>query len=153
MRDLLDERWWADLRVTVSRALVAVYGVEIGVEAASDAMAWAWEHRQTLGEMKNPAGYLFRVGQSAARRYRRSVVTFPPVLPSADQSSETDPRLPAALASLSSRQRGAVLLVHAHDYDLATAAEVLGCSVSSLRNHLARALRRLRDQLGGESDA
>jgi DNA-directed RNA polymerase specialized sigma24 family protein len=81
-------------------------------------------------------------------------VRFPPVAEvSAESDYETDPRLPIALATLSARQRGAVMLVHAYGYDLATAAQVLGCSVSSLRNHVARGLRRLRSQLGDESDA
>ena len=153
MNDVLPEHWWAEMRTTVRRALVAAYGVEVGTEAASDATAWAWEHRQELCEMKNPAGYVFRVGQSASRRYRRSAVGFPPVAPSTDEDHEIDPRLPAALATLSARQRGAVMLVHAYGYDLAAAAQVLGCSVSSLRNHVARGLRRLRSQLGGDSDA
>lgn len=34
-------------------------------------MAWGWEHAGELAAMTNPAGYLFRVGQSAARRYRK----------------------------------------------------------------------------------
>ena len=153
MNDVLPDDWWADMRTKVRRALVATYGVEVGTEAASDATAWAWEHRQELCEMKNPTGYVFRVGQSASRRYRRRAVTFPPLAPSIAEAPETDPRLPAALATLSARQRSAVMLVHAYDYDLAAAAQVLGCSVSSLRNHVARGLRRLRSQLGDESDA
>ena len=153
MNDVLPEQWWAEMRTTVRRALVAAYGLEVGTEAASDATAWAWEHRQELSAMKNPAGYVFRVGQSASRRYRRPAVRFPPAPPDREGDDEVDPRLPAALATLSPRQRGAVLLVHAHGYDLATAAQVLGCSVSSLRNHTARGLRHLRSQLGDESDA
>jgi DNA-directed RNA polymerase specialized sigma24 family protein len=96
---------------------------------------------------------VFRVGQSASRRYRRAAVTFPAVAQSREADPEVDPRLPAALATLSARQRGAVLLVHAYGYDLGSAAQVLGCSVSSLRNHVARGMRRLRSQLGDESDA
>jgi DNA-directed RNA polymerase specialized sigma24 family protein len=152
MQAELPEQWWAQTRTTVRRALVAAYGVEVGAEAASDAMAWAWEHRAALSEMKNPAGYLFRVGQSAARRYRHTAARFPSVAQNMVGAPETDPRLPSALATLSSRQRAAVLLVHAHGYDLATAAQVLGCSVSSLRNHVARGLRRLRAQLGDRAD-
>jgi DNA-directed RNA polymerase specialized sigma24 family protein len=153
MNDVLPEEWWAEMRTTVRRALVAAYGLEVGTEAASDATAWAWEHRQEIGAMKNPAGYVFRVGQSASRRYRRTAVRFPPVAQISEGDHETDPRLPAALATLSARQRGAVMLVHAYGYDLVAAAQVLGCSVSSLRNHVARGIRRLRSQLGDESDA
>ena len=52
-------------------ALVAAYGVDIGSDAAAEAMAYAWEHWDRVGEMGNPAGYLYRVGQTAARRLRR----------------------------------------------------------------------------------
>jgi RNA polymerase sigma factor (sigma-70 family) len=59
-----------------------------------------------------------------------------------------EPRLASALSSLSERQRVAVLLVHAHGWTLEAAAEVVGVSTSTLRNHLARGLAKLRDQLG-----
>ena len=63
-----------------------------------------------------------------------------------------DPRLAAALAKLSPRQRTAVMLVHGHGYTLAAAAEVLGVSVSSLRNHVARGIGHLRDDLDDLDD-
>ncbi len=128
------------------RALVAWCGLDVGTEATADAMAYAWEHWVDLAAMDNPAGYLFRVGQSRSRRYRRRQVQLPAV-PVAELP-DVDPRLPAALAALSPQQRTAVLLVHAHDLTYADAAAVLDCSVSTLRNHLDRALTRLRDRLG-----
>ena len=66
----------ATVEPTLRRALVAVYGVELGREATADALAWAWQHWSRVRGMKNPAGYLWRVGQtsvrSATRRRRRS---------------------------------------------------------------------------------
>jgi DNA-directed RNA polymerase specialized sigma24 family protein len=97
--------------------------------------------------MDNPVGYLFRVGQSKSRRYRRRRVLLPAVVDA--DLPDVDPRLPVALARLSPRQRAAVLLVHAHQFTYVEAAEALGCSVSTLRNHLDRGMRRLRAQLGG----
>ena len=41
-------------------------------------------------------------------------------------------------------------LSHAHGWTQSEAADALGCSVSTLRNHLDRGLRRLRAALGGE---
>jgi RNA polymerase sigma factor (sigma-70 family) len=58
--------------------------------------------------------------------------------------------LASALSSLSERQRLALLLVHGHGWTHEAAAEALGVSTSTLRNHLARGLRRLRTQLGVE---
>ena len=130
------------------RALVAWYGVDIGAEATADAMEYAWEHWDEVAQMPNAAGYLFRVGQSRSRKYRRARVRLPAV--PAAELPDVDPRLPAALARLSPQQRTAVLLVHAHDLTYAQAAELLECSVSTLRNHLDRGMTRLREQFGAD---
>jgi predicted RNA polymerase sigma factor len=55
----------------LSYALAAAYGVEVGRESTADALAYAWENWPKLREMNNPAGYLYRVGQSAAKKHRR----------------------------------------------------------------------------------
>lgn len=141
-----------EIAVRLRRALVAAYGVEAGTEAGADALAWAWEHREKLATMRNPAGYLYRVGQSAARRYRRREVALPSVPVAMVDEALIDPRLPQALGALSSRQRAAVVLVHAHGYGLGEAAEVLGISVSALRNHIDRGLRHLRNSLEEDGD-
>jgi hypothetical protein len=73
------EEFAAAYGVRLRAGLVAAYGPEVGVEAASDALAYGWEHWDRIGATRNPAGYLFRVGQSAARRYRRQPVLFPGV--------------------------------------------------------------------------
>lgn len=137
------------------RALVAAYGPEAGREAAADALAWAWEHLERLSDVENVAGYLFRVGQSAAgrtRRWRRfeTLVDLPDAPQRTDASAPWDHELVAALAKLTSRQRVALVLVHGYGYSLADAAAVVGCGVSSLRNHLDRGLRRVRRDLEGD---
>ena len=43
----------------------------MGAEVTAETMAWACEHLDELAEMENPAGYLYRVGQSQARRLAR----------------------------------------------------------------------------------
>lgn len=52
-------------------AFTARLGPDLGREVTAEAMAWAWEHRTKLESMKNPAGYLFRVGQSKSRKFLR----------------------------------------------------------------------------------
>jgi RNA polymerase sigma factor (sigma-70 family) len=131
---------------------VARYGWERGVEVWRDVVAYAWQHRQRVAEMANPTGYLYRVGQSAARRYRRLSRRVVLPEPSVDELPHVEPGLPSALSSLSQRQRMAVLLVYGHGWTLETAADVLGVSTSTLRNHLARGLTKLRDQLGVTDD-
>jgi DNA-directed RNA polymerase specialized sigma24 family protein len=141
-------RFAADVEPRLKRALVAWYGVEVGSEATADALELAWERWESVEAMANPVGYLFRVGQSRSRRYRRRAVGLPAV--PASELPDIDPRLPAALAGLSARQRAAVLLVHAHGWTQTEAADALGCGVSSLRNHLERGMRRLRASLGDD---
>lgn len=51
-------------------ALVAAYGAADGRAAAVDTLSWAWENWSRLQDMDNPVGYLYRVGQTAARRSR-----------------------------------------------------------------------------------
>jgi DNA-directed RNA polymerase specialized sigma24 family protein len=143
------------------RALVAAYGVEVGTEATADALAWAWEHLERVDRMDNAGGYLWRVGQTSARRSARHARWEAPGLGASWSSGSSgsdpwaaadhelfDPALPAALARLTPRQRTAVLLVHGYGYTLAEAAAAMGCGVSSLRNHLARGLSQLRTTLG-----
>ena len=131
------------------RALVAAYGYEDGREAAAEALAYAWEHWTQVRQMPNAAGYLFRVAQSSAargRRWRRR----PPLLPGGTPGTEHrfEPGLPAALASLSERQRVAVVLVHGFGYTLREVADLTGIKITTVQNHLDRGLRRLRDRLG-----
>jgi DNA-directed RNA polymerase specialized sigma24 family protein len=140
--DAFTLRCGPDLR----RVLVARYGIDVGVEAAADALAYAWEHWARIAPMANPTGYLVRVGQSAARRYRRRPVVMPDRHPQAESSF--DPRLPRALEHLSPRQRSAVVMICVHDLTYPAAAAALGVSESTLRNHVRRGLDSLRRELG-----
>ena len=132
----------------LSRAFVARYGVDLGTEAFADALGWAWEHRDDLASMENPAGYLFRVGQTSVRANvrRRRRATFPLEDPGY-ALPEPDPGLHVALAHLTDDQRVAVLLVHAHGYSYAEAARLLEISVSTLRNRIHRGMNRVRKHL------
>jgi DNA-directed RNA polymerase specialized sigma24 family protein len=153
--DAESESWFVaavdEIAVPLRRALISFYGADVGVEAAADVWVWAWEHREEWIDMENPAGYLFRVGQSAARRYRKRPVTMP-VPAVLDDAMPIAPELPAALQTLSPRQRSAVLLVHGYGYGLTEAAQLLGLSVSTLRNHLTRGLRHLKEALKETTD-
>ncbi len=131
----------------VRRALVARYGVEMGTEAYADAIAWAWSHRHRLEEMRNPLGYLYRVGQSATRphRRRRRREQLGEIRDLAVREAPAGrAELQACLDGLSGDQRVAVVLVHGHGASYAEVAEVLGVSVAAVTNHVHRALRRLR---------
>jgi len=131
------------------RTLVAWYGPALGRDAAQAALEWAWVHRSRLDRIDNPAGYLFRVGQSHAKpELRRSrVLTSAPPVVVVDGGSPFEPELTRALSVLSEQQRAAVLLVHGYGYSFREAAGVLNVSLGTLRTHIDRALERLRSHL------
>lgn len=132
----------------LSRALAAAYGFEDGRDATAEALAYAFEHWERLQNVANLPGYLFRVGQSRSRRRRQ------PVLFAVPDGGEHafEPGLPAALASLTQRQRLAVVLVHGYGYTLREVAELTGLRLTTVQNHLTRGLARLRLTLGVRDD-
>ncbi len=130
------------------QALIAAYGADVGSEATAEALAYAWENWDRIRVMHNPAGYLYRVGQSQAGRgvFRRPPRLQVPVYP--DGSHWFEPKLSAAIASLSDRQRVSVVLVHGYGWTVTEVAELLGLSFSTVRRHIDRAFARLRRVLG-----
>lgn len=135
----------------LSYALTAAYGVEVGRESTADAIAYAWEHWPELQAMDNPSGYLYRVGQSAARRHRRRSPLFPAA--PASGMPDVEPGLPDALRKLSRLQRTAVILLYALDWSEREAAELLGVDRSTVRRHRDRGLKKLRRALEVDGDA
>src|SRR5690349_6809371 len=95
--------------------------------------------------MANPAGYLFRVGQSRTRPRAT-----PPPLPAPAELGVhwAEPGLFHALQQLTERQRVCVALVVGQGCSLQMAADLLGLSKSSVQNHVERAMAHLRKHLG-----
>lgn len=139
------ETFLAEHRARLTAGLVASYGPEAGQEAAAEAMAYGWQHWERLRAMDNPVGYLYRVGQTAARSQRRPS-GYLPEKPAPDLP-DFEPGLAPALEALSEQQRACVLLVHALGWSKADAARLLDLDVSTVRTHLTRGLDRLRDSL------
>jgi RNA polymerase sigma factor (sigma-70 family) len=136
------ERFVTEVEPRLRKALVATYGAQVGREATLDALAYAWEHRERLASWGNPTGYLYRVGQTSARRQLRPLPAAWPIEPG--EAPTFEPRLGPALAALSDQQRAAFVLVHGYGWPLQEVAGLLEVSVSTVRIHLDRALRRLR---------
>jgi RNA polymerase sigma factor (sigma-70 family) len=139
------ERFVAQVEPRLRRGLVATYGAQVGREATVDALAYAWEHRERLRTWSNPTAYLYRVGQTSARRQLRPLPATWPVQPV--EPAMFEPGLAPALAALSEQQRAVVVLVHGYGWPLQEVAGLLEVSASTARNHLDRALRRLRKTL------
>jgi RNA polymerase sigma-70 factor (ECF subfamily) len=125
------------------RALAAALGWDRGREATADALAYAWEHWPKVRAMANPAGYLYRVGQSSVRRRKVPVLFERP--PSTDWLYE--PTLVGLLADLPERQRVAVVLVHGFGWTPREVSELTGLSPSTIHTHLERGLTKLRAAL------
>lgn len=129
--------------------LCASYGPDVGADAAAEALAYGWEHWERLSTMSNPAGYLYRVGQTAARKWRRKQGFLP--APSTEERPGFEPGLAPALESLTELQRTTVMLVHAFGWSQAETAELLEVSPSTIRTHLRRGLTKLQDALEVEA--
>ena len=127
-------------------ALIAVNGVDAGRDAAAEALVYAWEHWDRIRIMDNPAGYLYRVGRTHARKARRRPPQLPPV--GVANVPHVEPKLPDALERLSDHQRAAVILVHCMEWTHAEVADLLGVARGTVQIHLKRGMRRLRSQLG-----
>jgi DNA-directed RNA polymerase specialized sigma24 family protein len=138
----------ASNRVPLERALVARYGLTDGMDAAAHAVEYAFTNWERVSAMGNPSGYLFRVGQSHARRWLRSsrrmtaLVADPTTI---DNTIDVD--LQRALIRLPWMQRVAIVLVHAHGHTYAEAGRIMDLPATTITNHVNRGLARLRRSL------
>jgi DNA-directed RNA polymerase specialized sigma24 family protein len=137
------EGFFADAEPRLRRALIAMLGPQRGRDATAEALSYAWENWAHVQKLKNPIGYLLRVGQSRTRPRRiRSIFA---------RAEEPDPwcepALGPLLAQLSDRQRLAVVLVHGFGWTLREVAELTNTKITTVQNHLERGLARLRSGL------
>ena len=143
------ERDIRSLERTLNRAFVARYGLDVGAEVTAETVSWAWEHWDRVAAMDNPTGYLYRVGQSAARRHvrwaRRRVDL--PIEPRWDDAPSMQGDVFVALARLKPDHRVAVLLVHGYSFTYREVADLLGVSEAAVTNYVHRGLARLRSIL------
>jgi RNA polymerase sigma-70 factor (ECF subfamily) len=129
------------------RALGAAYGALLGAEACAGALSWAWETWPRADGLDNPVAYLFKVGRSTLRLDRVKEEPSAVVPDRTVDASPSDPDLVGALDRLTDQQRAAVVLVHGFGWTLAETAEVLAVEVSTVRNHVRRALAKLHAEL------
>lgn len=134
----------------------AIYGFAGGRRhLAEDAVAEAFT--RAIGQtrpIREPLAWIyrtaFRIASRELQREKRPLPAEPDPVPGIDPGEVVD--VIRALALLSPNQRAAVLL---HDLEGFTAPEVatlLGMSAATVRVHLFRGRRRLRELLGTEED-
>ena len=139
------EEFFERVEPRLRHAFTALYGRDLAVDAAAEALAWAFEHWDRVRAMDHPVGYLYRVGQSRTRRLRHR--SWMVVEERAVTMPEFEPRLGPALAELPDRQRVCVMLVHGYGWSHTEVASLLGVRASTVATHVARALERLRPRL------
>jgi RNA polymerase sigma factor (sigma-70 family) len=143
------EQRLGDLLQNLRGVLIARHGSDVGRDLHAEVLGYAWEHREDLLRLDNPAGYLYRVSQSRARRYRRwgRVIELPPERLQALSDDPSDTGLNEALARLSRDERTVAVLVHAYGYSYDQTAEFLAITPAAVRNRLHRGMAKLRHEL------
>lgn len=139
-------RFVKDSGSKIQHALMAALGPDVGSEATSEALAYAWQHWKRIEAMENPAGYVFTVGRSKGRRLMSRPV-FPDPPSNRESAPWVEPGLPAALSRLTERQRVVTLLIHGGDWTYSEVAELLGIDRGTVQKHAERAMEKLRAAL------
>jgi RNA polymerase sigma-70 factor (ECF subfamily) len=146
-------------RVRLYKALFAITRSRHEAEDISqDAFLRVWERWERVREMDDPAGYLHRTAMNAFRdRYRRFVLGIRRairVTPASDEYEMVEARSVAAdvLASLSPRQRAAIVLTEGLGYSAEEAGELLGIKGSTVRALTFQARAAVRNSKEGTRD-
>jgi RNA polymerase sigma factor (sigma-70 family) len=164
--DSLDEACTAEYRRLVR--LLSLYSGdrEAGLDLAQETCARACARWSTVSRMQDQRAWFTKVAFNLCRsRWRRQGVEHrvlallggrPVAVPARDVASVVT--VHAALATLTPRQRAAVVLRFFADLDVGTTATVMGCSTGTVKKLTARGIATLRpllefDDLAGGDDA
>lgn len=139
--------WATEAEPKIRQSLTAAFGVQVGKDAAAEALALAWERWDRVSVMGNPIGYVYGIGRNKARRMKTRrqpmFVDVPEQL-----LPQVEPGLPAAVADLPEQQRITVTLLHGYGWTMSEVAELLGTKKTTVQNHAERGLTKLRNALG-----
>lgn len=133
------------------RALYLLTGsVQEAEELAQDAFLKVWERWERVGAMEDPVGYLYRVALNLARSRLRRVMRAAKLPFLAERTVEpygaADARdaVVRAIASLSPRQRQAMVLTDLLDRSTDDTASLMGVSPSTVRTLISEGHKRMR---------
>ena len=124
-------------------------------EIMQDAFLKVLERWERVSSVTDPVGYLYRTAMNLFRKRRRraSLVLRRTVglSPQDDEISLIETRVDVvrALASLSPRQRAAIVLTDLLDFNSEEAGRMLGIAPGTVRMHASRARAALARMLGG----
>jgi RNA polymerase sigma-70 factor (ECF subfamily) len=123
-------------------------------DAVQEAVFRAWRGWRTVRSEDARATWLVRICVNHCINRRRGLSLRRPAAANEQAAAPTDPRFDARLVdldrsyrALSPKQRAAVALHYHHGYSLGECADLMRCSVSSVRTHLARAIASMRKEM------
>jgi RNA polymerase sigma factor (sigma-70 family) len=125
--------------------------VQAAEDAAAEALARTYLHWNEVRELPHRDAWVLRVAANVAIdavRRRPALVPPPEVASSHEELVDLRLALAAALRSLPKRQRQAVVLRYLADLPAADVATVLHISQGSVKLHVHRGLKALRQRLG-----
>ncbi len=143
------ERLYREQGDRVWRAVFAYAGDR---EVANDAVAEAFAQALRRGDaMRDPVSWIwrasFRIAAGLLKERRRMS---PPTVETSYEMEQPARELLAALASLPSSQRTAVVMHHSAGYSVREIASLLGTTSATVKVHLSRGRKRLRKLLEDE---
>ncbi len=146
------EEYYRANREQLTRALVLTLGnLELGRDAAAEAMTRTFENWSSVGAYTNPMGWTYRVGlnwaRSRLRKYRREAPAGGHE-PATHDAPSLDPRVDAAVERLGVKQRAVIVLRFYLDWSIPEIAGALGVPQGTVKSRLHRALATLERELG-----
>jgi len=141
----------------VFRALWLVTGNRAEAEEITqDAFLAAWERWDRVSGMENPTGYVFRTAMNLFhKRYRRARLAARKILRPAlrvDEFEAAEDRevVRATLATLTPRQRAAIVMTDLLSFSSEEAGQVLGIRAGTVRSLVAQGRQTFRGALEGD---
>jgi RNA polymerase sigma-70 factor (ECF subfamily) len=144
--------YWSDMQLLARR----LCGPDAGEDAVQEALAAAWRKRAQFDPHRGtPRSWLLAVVADQAHKQRRRLRVSAPMVDEdlravPDIQSEVSMDLSVVLRQLTERQRLAVSLFYYLDISVAEIAQVMGCSIGTVKSTLSDARQRLRVLLGEE---
>jgi RNA polymerase sigma-70 factor (ECF subfamily) len=121
-------------------AFVRAYRALPGFRA--DAQLSTWFYRILVNEVRRHQRWL-----GVRRRFAGEMPADPPAEREASSDPALQQRIQTAVASLPRGQREVFVLVHLEGFSLREAAELTGRALGTMKSHVHRALRTLREEL------
>lgn len=148
-----DSFYQDEFRSVAGLAHVLTGDVSVGEDLAQEGFLAAYRRWDEIGGYEAPGAWVRKVVSNKAISRRRRLATERKYMPWLGGRDSTDLEVDthgviAAVGSLSARQAQAVALHYFSDLPLADVAQIMDCSIESVRTHLKRARARLAELLG-----